>query len=372
MKEYSYHPYYKYYMSENIVLSSPLEPGQYLVSASATIISPPQIEENQIQIFDEKNKSWNIIEDLRGTYYNVFTGVSLYNENPFEKPDHHTRIKPPVDYNQNNYKWNHKDNFWEKIDPIYHTLESELKNLSTKEKLEKLNLSIDTLKEELGINTYLDEVKNALKIFEVVDSSLEDKFQFLNINQDQVKDFLGLSEIINSPLENKLNLLNFDIEDLKNTLEITKLLQIVQECKLEQNLLLHQIRHFSNIFEDYFSKTSLNSINPINLYNISILRPYEIVQTSQKFQSDNSILDSLFIGICLDTGERKFGDGITPWNDLPFALQTQRFRFSRSSEKWASDNPIPGADIECYEIDTDKIKIGNGFLPWEKLPYEGA
>ncbi len=373
MKEYNYHPQYKYYVSEGIALESPLEPGEYLISAFATFISPPDVGNDQIQIFNTISKIWEVWEDLRGTYYNVFSGVSFYNENPLEKPDNHTKIKPPLDYNQNNYKWNSEYDFWERIDPVYHVTESQVKSLPIEEKLKKLNISVDQLKDVLEINSHSDDIKNISNVLEVVNLPIEEKFDFLNISQDQIKNLLGISEIINSPLEGKLNLLNISIEDLKNILQITKLLAVVEECKLEQTLLLRKLSYFSNILEEHFSlSNSQQHINPINLFNISILRPYEIIQTSEKFESDDLILDSSFIGICMDTGERKFGNGIDSWNNLPSIPPSQRYRFSRSSEKWASDNPIPGADIECYESDTGNLKIGNGFLTWEKLPYEGA
>jgi hypothetical protein len=373
MKEYNYHPQYKYYISEGTALESPLEPGEYLVSAFATLTPPPKVENNQIQIFNIENNSWEIKENQIGIYYNIFTGVSFYNENPLEKPDNYTKIKPPLDYNQNNYKWNSEYDFWEKIDPVYHVTESQVKSLSVEEKLKKLNISVDQLKDILEINTHSNDIKNISNVLEVVNLPIEEKFNFLNINQDQIKNLLGISEIINSPLEGKLNLLNISIEDLKNILQITKLLAIVEECKLEQTLLLRKLSYFSNILEEHFSlSNSSQHINPINLFNISILRPYEIIQTSEKFESDDLILDSLFVGICIDTGERKFGNGINSWNDLPTIPSSQRYRFSRTLEKWQTENPIPANDIECYESDTGNLKIGNGFLTWDKLPYEGA
>ncbi len=372
MKEYNYHPQYKYYVSEGIALESPLQPEEYLVSAFATLTPPPSVENNQIQIFNTKNNLWEIKENNIGVYYNIFTGVSFYNENPLEKPDNYTKIKPPLDYNQNNYKWNSEYDFWEKIDPVYQVTESQVKSLSIEEKLRKLNISVEQLKDVLEINTHSDNIKNISNVLEVVNLPIEEKFNFLNISQDQLKNLLGISEIIDSPLEGKLSLLNISIEELKNILQIKKLLEIVEECKLEQNLLLRKLTYFSNIIEEHFSSSNLQHINPINLFDISVLRPFEIIQTSERFESDNLVLDSSFIGICIDTGERKFGNGIDCWNDLPFVPASQRYRFSRTLDKWQSQNPIPGNGVECYESDTGNLKIGNGFLTWDKLPYEGG
>lgn len=376
MKEYSYDPHYKNYTSSSECFSSPIDEGQYLVSASATLIEPPEVLENQIQIFNIKTESWDIIEDLRGKYYSIFTGQLFYNENPFEAPENCTKIKPPIDYNQNNYRWNSETDLWEKINKIYEETESNVNKLTIQEKLNKLNISISELKDILGISSYSDDIKNLSNIFEVVNLPIEDKFKFLNLDKEELKKFIGFSEIINSTLIDKLKLINIDIEDLQNLLEVKKLLDIVKECKLEQNLILNKIQRLSNALENYFSSTKsptdLQYLNLVNLYTNIILRPYEIIQTSEKFENDNLILDSSYIGICEDTGERKFGDGITVWNDLPSIPPNQRYRFSRTLEKWQTQNPIPGENIECYESDTGNLKVGNGFSTWDKLPYENA
>ena len=67
-----------------------------------------------------------------------------------------------------------------------------------------------------------------------------------------------------------------------------------------------------------------------------------------------------------------FGNSITRWTELPLVPQNQKYRFSKTLEEWQRQNPIPGVEIECYETDTGNLKIGNGFLTWDKLPYQGA
>lgn len=372
MKEYNYDPSYKYYTSSSECFSSPLNENEYLISASATLIQPPDVLENQIQIFNVNKGSWDVIEDLRGKYYNVFTGNLFYNENPFEKPDNHTKIKPPIDYNQNNYKWNFETDSWEKLNLIYQETESTVSKFTLEEKLNRLNISTSELKNILGIDSYFEEIKNLYSIFEVINLPIEDKFKFLNLDKEELKSFIGLSDIINSTLLDKLTMINIDIEDLKNLLEIEKLLGIVETCSREQSLLLGKIKKFSDILENFFLKLSTDNLTPINLSDESVLRPIEIIQKSERFQSDNYILESFYIGICADTGERKFGNGIDRWNDLPSVPSSQRYRFSRSLEMWTRDNPIPAENIECYESDTGNLKIGNGFLSWDKLPYEGG
>jgi len=379
MREYNYDPQYKYYISSSECFKSPVDENEYLVSSSATLVPPPQVQKNQIQIFDTNNETWNIIDDLRGTYYDIFTGNSLYNENPFEKPNYHTEIKPPLDYNQDNYKWNFDYNSWERLHPVYKTTENQVEKLSIEEKLNILDISVDDLKELLQNNVENNpvlELETKIKTF--IESSLIEKINLINIDIDNFKDILGVNNVfkiedLNSlSLDEKFKLLNIDIGEVKQLLRIGDLELKIKDCLCELTLITHQIQNFRSIITNSFSNIPIRYITPVNVSEITILRPTEIISTSQKFEYDNEILPSGFVSICIDTGDRKFGDGITRWKDLPIILGSQRYRFSRNLETWQNENPIPGEGIECYETDTGNLKVGNGFSTWDKLPYENA
>ncbi|MFN3881492.1 MAG: hypothetical protein ACK4L8_08705 [Nitrincola lacisaponensis] len=46
---------------------SPLEPGEYLVPANATLIEPPETDQNQAAVFN--GNEWHVITDYRGHIY---------------------------------------------------------------------------------------------------------------------------------------------------------------------------------------------------------------------------------------------------------------------------------------------------------------
>lgn len=51
------------------------------------------------------------------------------------------------------------------------------------------------------------------------------------------------------------------------------------------------------------------------------------------------------------------------------------YRFKRgTAQRWLEVNPILQQGEPGFEIDTNKLKIGDGFTPWHALPYinEGA
>lgn len=50
-----------------------------------------------------------------------------------------------------------------------------------------------------------------------------------------------------------------------------------------------------------------------------------------------------------------------------------RLEFRRdTASNWASANPTLKQGEPGFEIDTGKLKIGNGTTPWNALPYQGA
>jgi hypothetical protein len=392
MKEYNYHPSYKHYISSNDAFISPLSAGEYLVSANATLLEPPIVESGKIQIFNENTKNWEIIDDFRGWYYNIFNGEELYNEIPHTRPKNYTNLEPPEDYNSIDYKWDSELKVWKKINQIYKVPEDEINNLSTEEKFRILNISIEELKELLNLNI-LENLSSGnsskiktieTNIKEIISSSLINKFSQLNIEIEDLKKLLEIKEldvdvdidivdiIKNLTFEEKKNLFTNNVDEIKSLLNIDELKYNISRCYGELNLLNYQIKHYKNTVIDSFSSFSSKYVNPVNLSEITVLRPVEIIQTSAKFSHENETIPSGFVTICVDTGERKFGDSITPWTKLPFVPEDQKFRFSKTLEEWQDQNPIPGADIECYETDTGNLKVGNGFLLWDKLPYVGG
>lgn len=397
MKEYNYDPTYKHYISCNDAFISPLSAGEYLVSANATLLEPPKVESGKVQIFNENTKNWEIIDDFRGWYYNVFNGESLYNEIPSIKPRNYTNITPPDDYSPQKYIWDVDTNNWEKVNEIYKIKEDEVSKLSIQEKLNALNISPDELSELLGIKSANESIEKILelknleiKLNNIINStmtgSLEEKFNVMNINLDYLKSMLGLSEMINYneflslSMDDKFKKL-FCVENIdhfKQLLDLGKgsliedILKKFSRTESELTELNYNVQHFRRMLSDAFSNIPSKYIYPVNFSESTVLRPLEILHTTEKFRCDDEVIPSGCIAICVDTGERRFGNSFHPWSELDTVPPNKKFRFYKTLEEWQDQNPIPGADIECYETDTDKIKVGNGFLPWDKLPYEAA
>lgn len=149
MKIYNYDPDYKYFYFESEADLSPLEPGVFLIPAHATDIKPPSCESNQIQIFN--GTSWDIVEDARGIYYSIETLESIENLNPIERPDNSTKEVPPKVTEGYKLTW---DNGWilEELPPPppdEPILPSPV--LTPEEKLVSLGLTVEELKELLGL-----------------------------------------------------------------------------------------------------------------------------------------------------------------------------------------------------------------------------
>ena len=141
MKIYNYHQELKYFIGEENAFESPLELGVFLIPAHATDIEPPTCESNQIQIFNET--SWDIIEDQRGIYYSTETQQVIENYNPLEVPENFTKEVPPEVPEGYTLTWN---DGWvlEELPPA--------PVLTPQDKLNNLGLSIEDLKDLLGIS----------------------------------------------------------------------------------------------------------------------------------------------------------------------------------------------------------------------------
>jgi hypothetical protein len=141
MKIYNYHPDYKYFYWESSADASPLEPGKWLIPAHATDIEPPICESNEIQIFNET--SWDIIEDQRGIYYSTKTRQVIVNDNPLEAPENSTKEVPPEVTEGYKLIWNDGWALEELPPPPV---------LTSLEKLTAAGLTVEELKELLGLN----------------------------------------------------------------------------------------------------------------------------------------------------------------------------------------------------------------------------
>jgi len=161
MKEYHYHPEYKYFEYETDAYPSPREPGKYLLSANATNIVPPETPDGFISVFD--GNSWVIIEDNRGLYYCKDTLDCVRIEDPSSNVDNLTTITPPFQERLSNQviKWCCDSNDWmtenlpapEIPQPEIIEEENPLENMSVEEKLAMIGLTVDDLKSLLSNST---------------------------------------------------------------------------------------------------------------------------------------------------------------------------------------------------------------------------
>lgn len=116
--------------------------------------------------------------------------------------------------------------------------------------------------------------------------------------------------------------------------------------------------------------------------------------TKTKWELDNPILLSGEMGIeNPDTGtgtglvKIKFGDGITPWNDLPYGLDSESARAiyggtvttscdiwirTGTTAEWEAEDPILGIGEIVFDITAESIKVGDGAKHFTELDYIGA
>ena len=58
MKVYSYNSYTKVYTYEEEADPCPMRPGEWLLPAHATVIKPPEINEDEVAVFSEIENKW--------------------------------------------------------------------------------------------------------------------------------------------------------------------------------------------------------------------------------------------------------------------------------------------------------------------------
>ena len=137
MKIYHFNLTYGHYTGESDAFESPRRPGDYLIPLFATDIKPPECGLREIQIID--GNSWKVVEDKRGIYYSTQTRQVIENDNPLEAPENSTKEQPPEIPEGYFLIWN---NGWVLEQIILPT---------PQEKLESLGLTVEDLKNLLGI-----------------------------------------------------------------------------------------------------------------------------------------------------------------------------------------------------------------------------
>lgn len=154
MKEYHYHPEYKYFLYSANAHSSPREPGKYLISANATTIEPPEKQEGFVLIFD--GDSWMLTLDKRGLYYCKDTLRQQKIEDPLFNVDNLTLETPPFEQKLDNQKikWCYDTEKWIIEDlpepeilnpkPIENT--NSFEGLSAEQKLNAIGLTVEDLR----------------------------------------------------------------------------------------------------------------------------------------------------------------------------------------------------------------------------------
>jgi len=152
MKIYNYHPITKEYISESIADESPLEVGIFLLPANATFQKPPEIDENEVAIFEDEN--WSIKQDYRGkVYYEkdsgeriVITEIGIY-------PDESLTDIEPKEYQI----WDFEFNQWTEDTALIAKIQQEKTNQESRDFLVTTDWKIIRHKDQLdlGIETSL-------------------------------------------------------------------------------------------------------------------------------------------------------------------------------------------------------------------------
>ncbi len=140
MKVFHYHQESRIYLGESVADLSPLEPGMWLVPASATEVPPPVPADGEVAVFQG---DWSLFPDQRGVYYQTVEplGAPVEWADPVNPPSDCTKIPPPTVKEGQQLSWTGEQ--WAVIDaPPEPTF---------KEKLSRLGITIEDLKAELGI-----------------------------------------------------------------------------------------------------------------------------------------------------------------------------------------------------------------------------
>lgn len=143
MKIYNYHIESKHYLGSSNADESPLEPGVFLIPASATPIAPPEPQVNKVHVFNVESDSWETIEDLRGDYFSTAEeniGLYINHQDPRNALENVTKEIPPVITPNQKLVWT--GDSWDV---------ENAPELSAEEKLQNAGLSVNELKNLLGL-----------------------------------------------------------------------------------------------------------------------------------------------------------------------------------------------------------------------------
>jgi hypothetical protein len=147
MKIYHYHPDYKHLLCEGVADPSPLDPpGVWLIPAHATETEPPKFSSGRIPVFQDD--SWKVVKDRRGIYYSTSNPAQVVeNFDPSVEPEGYTTEVPPEVPPGKELVW---ENGWVLKDlEVFPVVEL---SLTADEKLKRLGLTPEDLKEVLGLS----------------------------------------------------------------------------------------------------------------------------------------------------------------------------------------------------------------------------
>jgi hypothetical protein len=208
MKEYHYHPVYRHFLCETDAHPSPRVPGEWIISADATTIKPPEFLDGFIPVFD--GDSWNIVEDNRGLHYCKDTLVPYHIEDPNFNVDNLTTITPPPQENIGNQvvKWCCDSNDWI------------IEDLSKPE-----NSEMDLADQFVLFNKM--SVEEQWRAVGLPEEWITEKLNELNAEQEILEDYdLETGDILeenpynmtNMTPEQKLSMIGLTVDDLKSLL----------------------------------------------------------------------------------------------------------------------------------------------------------
>lgn len=207
MKEYHYHPEYKYFTYETDAFPCPRVPGEYLISANATTIEPPQTSSGFISVFD--GNSWNVIKDNRGSHYCKDSLHCHYIEDPSCCVDNFTTIPPPIQEKSPDQviKWSSDKNDWI------------LENLQTPDPIEEF-ISYQKLSAEERWNADVERWRSLGMPEEWITENIPQPHNHdaENISQPHDHSHENVNPLENMSVEEKLAMIGLTVDDLKSLL----------------------------------------------------------------------------------------------------------------------------------------------------------
>jgi hypothetical protein len=138
---YNYHPEYKYFTLQSEAIKDPLEYNIFLAPAHSTYIKPPEINSNEVQLFDVDNQEWSVVVDKRGVYYSTeedTLGKEVLIYDPTHVIENLTTKQPLISLDEGKVLgWD--GNSWYPKDEVQNTV-------TAQDKLKNLGLTVEDLK----------------------------------------------------------------------------------------------------------------------------------------------------------------------------------------------------------------------------------